>query len=161
MQQGDRKYEEVLQYVWDRVAVKSGSSRKSRAAKPFAVHANCTEEEEGIINENNIPNCSPVLHIFLVKNKFEKGIIAADGARFAVMSNIYDTLLAFISVFTVFFVGYPDPCKQFLGFMETVFLGEDFKGTKCIGHTELLHEFNEAKKNVVKSVARMEERGSL
>lgn len=146
-------------YVWDKVAVKGGRSR--RGAKPFAIHSDCYDDDEEDRKVKDEAKASPVLHLFMRANKFDKAIIAADGARFIVHGSMEISILVFISIFTVFFVGYPEGSRMFLGFLQTVILGEEYTAKRNIGYTELLSAFSEAKACVLKTYAGMQDRGVL
>lgn len=158
--QGDKKINECLAYVWEQVGPKGSSTKRTRLHKPFVMHCNLEADEEDR-KVMDVVKGSPILHFMMRGSKFEKAVIAADGARFLVTSSMTNAVLVFISIFTVFHVGYTEGAKMFLAFLQSTVLGDEYTGKKTIGCSELLHEFATCKATVLRTYSKMKDRGVL
>ena len=92
---------------------------------------------------------SPMLYLFYRKGKFDNAFVTADSSLFYLEPvKIGVAMIRYLSIFYIFNVGYPKSHAQILGFLQRIYLGDDFTDKKSDNHVQLLAEFDTQLKDV-------------
>ena len=143
--QGDRQFVELMEYIFTEV-----NNNKTKGPKPWVQKIDVLAEDiDGTIA--SVPGDAPKLYLFFKGNDFKLAEVGADTCQIHLQAaDVLKALMTYVATYFAFHVGYPEKYRQFLAFVQGVFLGIKYDGKKSVGHTALLYNFEHSMEEFVK-----------
>ena len=125
------KFEKVINLVFWESAFKM-SSQTNKSKKLVKFHHNLSNEqmEDAVAS---VANSTPELYIFTRGGKFDVALVYGDGHVVDLEVNkIEKSLILFLCVYYVFYIGFNRTTSQFIGFFQHAIICEPYEGKSQI-----------------------------
>lgn len=138
---------DLLSYLHQELGYKKGKGKKSTLPVKFHQDVETEDMEDKC---STVCNEAPILFLFFTSSgAFDQAIVGGDKSLIYLQANdVVRALIAYISVFFVFYIGIHREAGQIVGFLQQILIGKVYDGSKSNGFVHMLAKFEKAFKDV-------------